>query len=156
MNYRLAACRLDPWQPPPQWALTSPFFSITRSADELSVICDERDVPPGQEARTGIAALRLAKLARARRGGDSLSLLAALAHSGISVLAVSTYETDFILISAERLTEARAALRERRPRGRGPQHTEMRSLLTQDPSGTRTPSSTRFTSAPSRIPTLTA
>jgi uncharacterized protein len=112
MNYRLAACRLDPWQPPPQWALTSPFFSITRSADELSVICDERDVPPGQEARTGIAALRLASVPEHDEAGILSSLLAALADSGISVLAVSTYETDFILISAERLTEARAALRD--------------------------------------------
>jgi hypothetical protein len=112
MNYRLAACRLDPWQPPPQWALTSPFFSITRSADELSVICDERDVPPGQEARTGIAAMRLASAPEHDETGILSSLLAALADSGISVLAVSTYETDFILISAERLPEARAALRD--------------------------------------------
>jgi hypothetical protein len=110
MNYRLAASRLDPWQPPPQWALTSPFFSITRSADELSVICDERDVPPGQEARTGIAALRLANSPEPDQVGILASLLSALADTGISVLVVSTYETDFILIPAERLTDARAAL----------------------------------------------
>ncbi len=110
MNYRLAACRLDPWQPPPQWALTSPFFSITRSADELSVICDERDVPPGQEARTGIAALRLANSHEHDEAGILAPLLVALAESEISVLAVSTYDTDFILIPADRLSEARTAL----------------------------------------------
>ncbi len=112
MNYRLAACRLDPWQPPPQWALTSPFFSITRSADELSVICDERDVPPGQEARTGIAALRLANSSNHDEAGILAPLLVALAQSDVSVLVVSTYDTDFILIPADRLAEARAALGE--------------------------------------------
>ena len=107
-NYRLAASRLDPWQPPPQWALTSPFFSITRSADELSVICDERDVPPGQEARTGIAALRLAKPPSQIRSASSLAALGA----GRPGSACSSFHLRDRLHPhiAERLTDARGAL----------------------------------------------
>ena len=49
-----------------------------------------------REARTGIAALPLASTPEHSETGILSSLLATLADSGISVLAVSTYETDYI------------------------------------------------------------
>jgi hypothetical protein len=110
MNYRLAVCRFDPWQPPPQWALTSPFFSVTRSADELSVICDARDVPPGVEARTGLAALRVAGALDPEAVGVLASLLAPLAASEIPVMTVSTHDTDYLLVPSDRLADARRIL----------------------------------------------
>ena len=46
----LAVCRLESGAPVPGWALTGPFVSITRTADELSVICPETAVPAGVDA----------------------------------------------------------------------------------------------------------
>ena len=45
-----AICRLSTREQVPQWAMNSPFFSISRSADELSIVCSEEDVPPDVKA----------------------------------------------------------------------------------------------------------
>jgi hypothetical protein len=49
----LAVCRLDPGAAVPAWATAGDFFSITRTADELSVVCPEQAVPEGVRAEKG-------------------------------------------------------------------------------------------------------
>jgi hypothetical protein len=59
LEERLAVCRLDPGSETPAWALAAPFFSVTRTADELSVVCSEQDVPPEVLCERGWRALKL-------------------------------------------------------------------------------------------------
>ena len=48
LNDRLAVCRLDPNDAIPAWATGHEFFSITRTADELSVVCSEAGDAPSR------------------------------------------------------------------------------------------------------------
>ena len=48
-----AVCRLMPNEPLPRWADSAVFSSITRTADELSIICPPAQVPAGIKAETG-------------------------------------------------------------------------------------------------------
>ena len=41
----MAICRLDAGAPLPAWAISAPWWSITRTAEELSVVCAEAHVP---------------------------------------------------------------------------------------------------------------
>ena len=45
MPKRLAVCRLEKNSTIPAWATDNKFFSITRTDDELSIVCPENKVP---------------------------------------------------------------------------------------------------------------
>lgn len=94
----------------PAWAESGSFSSVTRTGEELSVVCAEDAVPDGVRCETGWRCLRIqGRLAFSEIG--VLSLLAApLARAGISIFVVSTYETDHILVREEFLGAAQAVL----------------------------------------------
>ena len=50
-----AICRLAPDAPPPAWALAAPYYSITRTHDELSIVVPESSVPVDIVASRGWA-----------------------------------------------------------------------------------------------------
>jgi hypothetical protein len=109
---RLSVCRLDAGDVPPSWALASPFFSITRTSEELSVVCLEASVPEGNRAETGFRALAVEGPLDFSLTGVLSSLLDPLARAGISVFAISTFDTDYVLVRERELAPAIAALRE--------------------------------------------
>lgn len=106
-----AVCRLGPDAPVPIWA-RGEFVSITRTAQELSVVCDEAKVPPGVRIERGWRCLKLAGPLDFSLVGVLQSLLAPLAAANVSVFAVSTYDTDYVLVRHADLDRALAALRE--------------------------------------------
>jgi hypothetical protein len=109
---RLAVCRLPPEASLPAWALAGgEFVSITRTSDELSIVCAEARVPPGVEAESGFRVLKVQGPLAFEATGIIARLATCLATAGISVLAVATYETDYLLVKADRLEAALAALR---------------------------------------------
>lgn len=108
---RLAVCRLGGGEDPPAWALRSGFFSITRTGRELSVVCPEDCVPAGALAETGFRALAVAGTLDFALTGILSSLLDPLAKAAISVFAISTYDTDYILVREADLDRAVASLR---------------------------------------------
>jgi hypothetical protein len=109
---RLAVCRLGAWDDPPAWALASPFFSVTRTGGELSIVCPEAAVPPGVPAEVGFRALGVEGRLDFALTGILSSLLDPLAEAEISVFALSTYDTDFVLVRERDLDRAVAALRD--------------------------------------------
>lgn len=109
---RLAVCRLEPGDPVPAWADAGTFCSITRTERELSVTCPETVVPEGITAETGWACLRVEGTFPFETVGVASSLTAPLAAAGISLLLISTHDTDYLLMKADRLPAARAALGE--------------------------------------------
>jgi hypothetical protein len=110
MPNRFAICRLDDGAPIPHWALRGNFVSVTRTADELSVVCPQGDVPEGVQCSRGWRCLRVEGPLDLSLTGVLASLTAPLARAGISVFAISTFDTDYLLVQEKDLKEALVAL----------------------------------------------
>src|SRR5574340_34944 len=106
----MALCRLAPHSDIPDWAKESSFLSITRSSDELSIICDAHLVPDGVRAEGGWRALKMVGPLEFTMVGVLAAILNPLAAAQVSILAVSTYDTDYILVTDPDLKAALAAL----------------------------------------------
>jgi hypothetical protein len=106
----LAICRLAPDAPLPSWAAAGRFFSITRTAEELSIVCAEDDAPADVKAEKEWRALKAEGPLDFSAIGIIASLAVPLAAEGISLFVVSTFDTDYILVKQERLEAATAAL----------------------------------------------
>jgi orotate phosphoribosyltransferase len=107
-----AICRLGPDAPPPDWATRGGFWSVTRTADELSVVCPEPDVPPGVRCERGWRGWRLA--GTFDLGGETgvlAALLDPLAAAGVGVFAVSTFDTDYLWVAGANYDRAADVLR---------------------------------------------
>ena len=109
-----AVCRLPADAPLPAWA-GKDFTSITRPADEVSVVCEERSLPPGRDAvevqvSRGWALLKLHGPFPLDAIGVLASVSKPLADADISLFAISTFETDYILVKRIHLQNAIAAL----------------------------------------------
>lgn len=106
-----AVCRLAPDAAVPAWAAGGPFISVTRTADELSVVCPEPAVPEEVRAERGWRCLRVAGPLAFGLVGVLASLLEPLGRAGVSAFAVSTFDTDYLLVRADDLPRAVDALR---------------------------------------------
>lgn len=106
-----AVCRLHPESAVSAWAEGGAFFSATRTADELSIVCEEAAVPEGVKSEKGWALLKLQGPIPFETPGILASLTSPLAEAGISLFAISTFDTDYLLVKADRFSDAAAALK---------------------------------------------
>jgi hypothetical protein len=106
-----AVCRLAADAPVPGWATGGPFVSITRTGDELSVVCREGAVPAGVRCERGWRCLRVAGTLDFSLTGVLASLVGPLAEAGVSASAVSTFDTDYLLVKASGFERAVEVLR---------------------------------------------
>src|SRR5574341_110782 len=107
-----AVCRLPPAWPVPDWATRGGFSSITRTADELSIVCPQANVPDGIPSDSDWQALKVEGPLDLSLVGIMANLTAPLARAGVNIFAVSTYDTDYLLVKQDRLIEAVKALSE--------------------------------------------
>jgi hypothetical protein len=110
----LAVARLDGGAPAPEWASASadgPLVALVRTTAELAVVCAEGAVPAGVRAARGWRALEVSGPLDLALTGVLASLAAPLADAGVPIFAVSTYDTDYVLVPGARLPDALAALR---------------------------------------------
>jgi uncharacterized protein len=107
----LAVVRLDPAAPVPGWAWSGELCSVTRSADELSIVCGDAGVPSDVNAQRGWRALKVRGPLDFSLTGVLAALAAPLADAGIPIFALSTYDTDYVLVRDEALLAACDALR---------------------------------------------
>ena len=113
---RFAVCRLDPSAPIPGWAMgRSDFLTITRSEAELSIVAAEALVPTEVTAERGWAAMRVVGKLDFAIVGVLSKLTGALAKAEISCFAISTYDTDYILVKETDAGRAADALGAPRP-----------------------------------------
>jgi len=108
----LAVCRLEPEDALPAWAAQGAFWCIARTPDELSVVCEQARVPGGVRAEGGWRALKVQGPLDFSLTGILAGLANALAEAGVSIFALSTFDTDYILVKEGSLGAAVAALRE--------------------------------------------
>jgi hypothetical protein len=107
---RFAICRLEPNAPVPAWAAGAALLSVTRANEELSVVCAEDAAPTGTPAGRGFRCLKLLGPFALEETGVLLTFIAPLAAQGIPVFAISTYDTDYVLVPDDRLAAALDAL----------------------------------------------
>ena len=105
-----AICRLEANTAIPSWATAGRFFSITRTAEELSIVCQESLVPDGIQCERDWRCLQVAGPIPFTTVGVLASLVQPLAEAGISVFAVSTFDTDYLLVKAADLARTIEAL----------------------------------------------
>ncbi|HSM51562.1 MAG TPA: ACT domain-containing protein [Thermoanaerobaculia bacterium] len=104
---RYAVARLDAGAPLPAWAgAAAPFLSITRTPEELSIVCPEEALPEGVRAERGWALLRLHGPFAFSDVGVLASFANPLAAAGIGIFTVSTFDTDYLLVAAPQLGAA--------------------------------------------------
>ena len=106
-----AVCRQNPKSPLPSWATPDGFIAIVRTAEELSIVCAEQAVPPGVICQRGWRGLKVAGPLDFALTGVLASLAGPLAEAGVSIFAISTYDTDYLFIREGQLVTAIDALR---------------------------------------------
>jgi hypothetical protein len=106
-----AVCRLRADENIPDWALSGSFCSLTRTADELSIVCPQELVPEEVEAVRGWKSLKVEGKLDFNLVGILSSLTSSLAEVGISIFTISTYDTDYLFVKERDLDRGVAALR---------------------------------------------
>ena len=107
---RYAICRFEAGAPLPAWAGGGDFLSVTRTVLELSVVCAEAMVPESAHAERNRRLLRIEGTLAFTLIGVLASVAAPLAAAEISTFAISTYDTDYLLVSEKDLPRAEQAL----------------------------------------------
>lgn len=102
--------RLAPDAAIPAWATRGAFHTLSRTAEELSVLCPWADIPEDVRREGLFRGLQVEGPLDFALTGILAGLLAPLAEAGISVFALSTFDTDYVLVRAERLEAAARTL----------------------------------------------
>ena len=109
---RFVVVQLDPSASIPTWALEDGFFTVSRTSEELSIVCLESNVPADSDLRLerDWACLKLQGPFEFSLTGILLSVLEPLAKVNVGIFALSTFNTDYVLVKAEHLETAIVAL----------------------------------------------
>jgi uncharacterized protein len=110
MKETMAICRMEPHEGIPAWVVESPFYAVTRTEDELSLVCPEKRVPQEIKSDRGWCCLKIQGPMALSETGVLASLTGPLAETGISVFVVSTFDTDYLLIKKKHLVRATRVL----------------------------------------------
>ncbi len=96
-----AIVRLAPDAAVPGWATKGDFTSITRTADELSIVCPAENLPGDVHSPHRWVCLKLEGPFPFELTGVLLSFIEPLSRRGIPIFAISTYGTDYLLVQEE-------------------------------------------------------
>ena len=110
LEQTFAVCRFAPTYSLPTWVFESEFFSITRTLEELSIVCIEAQVPPDVKAEFGWKGFMLEGPFAFGLTGILTSVLVPLAEAQIGIFAFSTFDTDYVLVKEADFDGALAAL----------------------------------------------
>jgi len=108
---RLAICRLPADSPVPAPPAEGGLWSVTRTRDELSLVLPLAEAPKEGRIEPGWRALQVAGPLDFSLTGILAALAAPLAEAGISLFAISTFDTDYVLVREVDLERAQAVLR---------------------------------------------
>ena len=107
-----AIVRLSPHAPAPKWATKGEFTSITRTTDELSIVCPAENIPQEIAPSPRWICLKLAGPIPFSLTGVLLSFIQPLSNRGIPIFTISTFETDYVLVQEEFAGVTQQVLRE--------------------------------------------
>ena len=110
LHGRYAICRLDPKAAVPAWITEGEFVSITRTKDELSIVCREADVPMNVTCAGGWRVLKCEGPLDFGFTGIVASLAEPLADAQVAIFPIATHDTDYLLVKEPALDHAIEAL----------------------------------------------
>ena len=110
LKEKFGVCRLDKNSLIPEWSQKGDFFSITRTSDELSIVCNEDNIPKDIKFEKDWRILKVEGPLDFSLIGILSKISTILAQNGISIFAVSTYDTDYILVKDKDIKNAIASL----------------------------------------------
>ena len=110
---RFAISRLAPSAAVPEWATQGSIFSITRTEDELSIVSEDSLVPAGVQSPGSWRAFKVHGPFALNETGVLSALAAPLAEARISLFAISTFDTDYLLVASGTISAAVRALERR-------------------------------------------
>jgi hypothetical protein len=111
LDNRLAVCRAEPDQAVPEWVnRAGAFTSITRTSAELSIVCGFDAVPPGTPMEGPWRAFKVQGPLVMTLIGVIESVARPLAQANVSIFAISTYDTDYVLVHEPDFDKAVEAL----------------------------------------------
>jgi hypothetical protein len=106
-----SVCQLACDAPLPQWSTRGAVFSITRTENGLSLVCESKYVPRSVKSEKGWRCFKLQGPFPFAVTGVLESVLEPLARERLSIFAVSTYDTDYVLVKEKAVAKATKVLR---------------------------------------------
>lgn len=103
---RFAISQLAANAPIPEWAMQGAFFSVTRTRDELSVVCEQSRVAAGIRSQPGWSVLKVHGPFVLTEIGVLLALASPLAEAKLGLFTISTFDTDYLLVASETVSAA--------------------------------------------------
>lgn len=110
---RFAISRLAPTMAVPEWATQGCFSSITRTREELSIVSEHSLVPAELPSQSSYRVLKVHGPFALTEVGVLSALASPLAEAGLSLFAISTFDTDYLLVASETISAAITALEQR-------------------------------------------
>ena len=111
LDTHLAICRLDPGEDfSTTWLPQESFSAIIRTLDEISIVCDMHNAPPGAKVDADWRALKVHGPLPFELLGVLATLSQILAQAGISIFVISTYDSDYLLVRESKVKSAISAL----------------------------------------------
>jgi len=111
LDETFAVARLPADAEVPGWVGGQDLLAVVRTRNELSIVCRDEAVPARvTEVQRGFKAFVVSGTLDFALIGIIADLAKPLADAGIPIFGISTYDTDHILVRADRLDEAKAAL----------------------------------------------
>ena len=104
--------RLAPDAPVPEWATKGNFTSISRTPEELSIVCPIENLPAAVSSPHRWTCLKLEGPFAFSLTGVLLSFIQPLSTGGIPIFAISTHDTDYVFVQEEFADRALNALRD--------------------------------------------
>ena len=105
-----AICRLGSSDAVPAWAAGEQFVTISRTKSELSIVCEDSKVPPEVHAERKRRLMQVEGTLAFSLTGILAAIAAPQAEAHVSIFAVSTYDTDYLLVPEGELEKAVSAL----------------------------------------------
>ena len=106
LNEKYSVCRLGKNDTIPTWTLQGEFFSITKTDDELSVVCLQENIPADIKCEKDWRILKVEGPLDFSLVGILASICSLMAQEQISIFALSTYDTDYILVKQKNIEAA--------------------------------------------------
>lgn len=98
LGERLSICQVGPGEEMPAWATGGSFVSVTSTPEELSIVCPTAGVPEDVRRSDGWRALRADGQFDFSECGVLASITSPLAANNVPVLAICTFNTDYVLV----------------------------------------------------------
>lgn len=105
-------CRLNSNETIPNWVINGEVYSITKTKDELSIVCEEENIPSDVKCEKSWRVLKIEGPLDFSLVGILAKISTLMADNSISIFAISTYDTDYILIKEKDIEKAIEALQD--------------------------------------------